>query len=114
LVGLSGALSSSVAVVNITRSVRRTTDRATEDDLLGWSVIQDLTGVTVATALLFFLGLGSSGTAARAAGLVAFGALAFEAPGSCRACFDGSRARTISSSSCLSPAASCWPASVPR
>ncbi|MGH7862298.1 MAG: cation:proton antiporter, partial [Candidatus Dormibacteraceae bacterium] len=77
LVGLSVALSSSVAVVNITRSVRRTTDRATEEDLLGWSVIQDLTGVTVATALLFFLGLGSSGTATRAAGLVGFVALAF-------------------------------------
>jgi CPA2 family monovalent cation:H+ antiporter-2 len=44
LVGLCVALSSSVVIVNITRSSRRTTDRATEHGLLGWSVLQDLTG----------------------------------------------------------------------
>src|SRR5689334_16930767 len=42
LIGLSIAMSSSVVVVNITRSKSRTTDRATDEILLGWSVIQDL------------------------------------------------------------------------
>src|SRR5437879_1200337 len=44
MIGLSIAMSSSVVVVNITRSRRRTTDRITDDELLGWSVIQDLVG----------------------------------------------------------------------
>src|SRR5207253_4554046 len=46
MIGLSIAMSSSVVVVNITRSRRRTTDRITDDELLGWSVIQDLVGVS--------------------------------------------------------------------
>ena len=37
-------MSSSVVVVNITRSRRRTTDKPTEEGLLGWSVLQDVTG----------------------------------------------------------------------
>ena len=41
LIGLSIALSSSVVIVNITKSRRRTTDRATEQALLGWSALQD-------------------------------------------------------------------------
>ena len=41
LIGLSVALSSSVVIVNITKSRRRTTDRATEEALLGWSALQD-------------------------------------------------------------------------
>src|SRR5690242_17423051 len=45
IVGLSIAMSSSVVVVNVTRSRRRTTDARTDDVLLGWSVIQDLVGV---------------------------------------------------------------------
>ena len=52
LIGLGIALSSSVVIVNITRSRRRTTNRATEEALLGWSVLQDVTGVTVAIVLL--------------------------------------------------------------
>jgi len=76
LIGLSVALSSSVVVVNITRSRRRTTDRRTEEDLLGWSVLQDLTGVAMATVLLSLIGLGSRGTIAKTVGLVAFLALA--------------------------------------
>jgi CPA2 family monovalent cation:H+ antiporter-2 len=52
LIGLGVALSSSVVIVNITRSRRRTTDRDTEEALLGWSVLQDVTGVTVAIVLL--------------------------------------------------------------
>src|SRR5215210_6602683 len=52
LVGLGIALSSSVVIVNITRSRRRTTTRETEETLLGWSVLQDVTGVVVAILLL--------------------------------------------------------------
>jgi CPA2 family monovalent cation:H+ antiporter-2 len=65
LLGLAVALSSSVVVVNITRSRRRTTDRPTEEALLGWSVLQDMTGVIIAVVLLAALGLSSrSGPAA--------------------------------------------------
>jgi len=59
LVGVSIALSSSVVVVNITRSKRRTTNRATEEALLSWSVLQDITGVAIALLTLAFLGLSS-------------------------------------------------------
>jgi K+:H+ antiporter len=59
LVGLSTALSSSVVVVNITRSRRRTTNRATEEALLSWSVMQDMIGVALALLVIGFLGLGS-------------------------------------------------------
>lgn len=65
LLGLCIALSSSVVVVNITRSRRRTTDAATDHVLLGWSVLQDVTGVTLAIIALIGLGLqASSGFAA--------------------------------------------------
>lgn len=57
LLGLSIALSSSVVVVNITRSRRRTTDAATDHVLLGWSLLQDLVGVTIAIVALIALGL---------------------------------------------------------
>lgn len=57
LLGLAVALSSSVVVVNITRSRRRTTDPATEEALLGWSVIQDIGGVAIAIVLLTTLRL---------------------------------------------------------
>ena len=52
LVGLAIALSSSVVIVNITRSRRRTTDPATERIMLGWSVLQDVTGVMIAELVL--------------------------------------------------------------
>src|SRR5947209_9092097 len=62
LLGLSVALSSSVVVVNITRSRRRTTDPATDEVLLGWSVLQDIVGVTIALIAVIALGLeGRSG-----------------------------------------------------
>ena len=65
LLGLSLALSSSVVVVNITRSRRRTTDPATDHALLGWSVLQDLVGVILSIAALIALRLQSrSGFAA--------------------------------------------------
>jgi len=60
LLGLCIALSSSVVVVNITRSRRRTTDRATDHVLLGWSVLQDVTGVVLAIIALIGLGLQAS------------------------------------------------------
>jgi CPA2 family monovalent cation:H+ antiporter-2 len=60
LLGLCIALSSSVVVVNITRSRRRTTDAATDHALLGWSVLQDVTGVTLAIVALIALGLQAS------------------------------------------------------
>src|SRR5919201_2383440 len=60
--GLSVGMSSSVVVVNITRSRRRTTDRSTEEVLLGWSVLQDLVGVGLALVALIAFGLeGRSG-----------------------------------------------------
>jgi len=54
--GLCIAFSSSVVVVNITRSRRRTTDRATEEGMLGWSVLQDISAVALAAVLLALLG----------------------------------------------------------
>lgn len=76
ILGLSVALSSSVVVVNITRSRRRTTDRATETALLGWSVLQDVTGVALAAVLLAALGAASRPLPARLAGLAVFAAVA--------------------------------------
>ena len=59
LIGLSVALSSSVVVINITRSKRRTTNKATEEALLSWSVLQDMTGVVLALLAIAFFGLGT-------------------------------------------------------
>jgi CPA2 family monovalent cation:H+ antiporter-2 len=72
LLGLSIALSSSVVIVNITRSRRRTTDRPTEDALLGWSAIQDATGVSIAAVLLALLGVGGRPLGQAAVGIAAF------------------------------------------
>lgn len=55
-VALGTAMSSSVVVVNITRSRRRTTDRATEQAMLGWSLVQDLAGVSLAVILVAVAG----------------------------------------------------------
>src|SRR5437660_1960508 len=57
LLGLCIALSSSVVVVNITRSRRRTTNAATDHVLLGWSVLQDVAGVMIAIVALIGLRL---------------------------------------------------------
>jgi monovalent cation:H+ antiporter-2, CPA2 family len=59
LLGLCIALSSSAVVVNITRSRRRTTDAATDQVLLGWSVVQDMVGVAIAIVAVISLGLES-------------------------------------------------------
>ena len=76
IIGLSIAMSSSVVVVNITRSRRRTTDARTDEMLLSWSVIQDLLGVTAALVLLVILGIGSRSPVTAALDLAAFAVLA--------------------------------------
>jgi CPA2 family monovalent cation:H+ antiporter-2 len=58
LLGVALAMSSSVVVVNITRSRRRATDRPTEHALLGWSILQDVTGVALAVVVLATFGSG--------------------------------------------------------
>ncbi|HKV87547.1 MAG TPA: cation:proton antiporter [Candidatus Dormibacteraeota bacterium] len=72
LVGLSIAMSSSVVVVNITRSKRRTTDPRTDEVLLSWSVVQDLVGVSAALVLVVVLGIGGHSGIAAIAGVAAF------------------------------------------
>ncbi len=52
VLGLCVAMSSSVVVVNITRSVSRRTNKPTETSLLGWSLLQDLSGVILGAFLL--------------------------------------------------------------
>ena len=77
LLALSLAMSSSVVIVNITRSRRRTTDTQTEDALLGWSVIQDITGVAIAAFVLTLFGASEKPLAVSIGGLIAFIGLAF-------------------------------------
>ena len=79
LVGVSVAMSSSVVVVNITRSRRRTTDKPTEEGLLGWSVLQDVTGVALSTVILAVSGYGGKPLPLALALLAAFGLLALAA-----------------------------------
>jgi CPA2 family monovalent cation:H+ antiporter-2 len=76
LLSLSLAMSSSVVIVNITRSRRRTTSVATEESLLGWSVLQDITGVTLAALIIALLGSGSESPIRAIFGLIGFIALA--------------------------------------
>jgi CPA2 family monovalent cation:H+ antiporter-2 len=57
LIGLGIASSSSVVIVNITRSKRRTTDPPTERAMLGWSVLQDIAVVAVSVVLLGLIGV---------------------------------------------------------
>jgi CPA2 family monovalent cation:H+ antiporter-2 len=76
LIGLCVALSSSVVIVNITKSSRRRTDRATEHGLLGWSVLQDLTGVLVAAFVIAAIGASSRSPLVALAGIAAFVAVA--------------------------------------
>jgi CPA2 family monovalent cation:H+ antiporter-2 len=77
LLALSIAMSSSVVIVNITRSRRRTTSVGTEEALLGWSVLQDITGVTVAAFIIALLGDSGDSPVRAVAGLIGFTALAF-------------------------------------
>lgn len=73
-VGIGVALSSSVVIVNITRSRRRTTDAVTERALIAWSVLQDVTGVSISVALL-----AAAGAAERPLPLALLGGVAFTA-----------------------------------
>ena len=79
LLSLSIAMSSSVVIVNITRSPRRTTDTHTEEALLGWSLVQDIVGVAAAAIILTLFGSSNSSIFVAVGGLVLFGAVAFAA-----------------------------------
>jgi len=72
VLGLAVALSSSVVVVNIVRSRKRRTDRATESAMLTWSVLQDICGVLLAAVLLSVAGVSDRAPVLALAGLVVF------------------------------------------
>ena len=76
LVGLCVALSSSVVIVNITLSRRRTTDRPTEESLLGWAVMQDLVGVGLAAILISLMDARNRSLGEAALGLAGFALVA--------------------------------------
>lgn len=75
LLALGIAMSSSVVIVNITRSKRRTTEPNTENALLGWSVLQDITGVAIAAVVLTIFGSSERPLALALGGLVGFAIL---------------------------------------
>ena len=77
LLGLGLAMSSSVVIVNITRSRRRTTNPPTEDALLAWSVLQDVTGVALAAILIAVLGASDTSVVVALGGLVLFAMFAY-------------------------------------
>lgn len=79
LLALSVAMSSSVVIVNITRSLRRTTDTSTEEALLGWSVIQDVVGVTSAAVILALFGAGDKPLPIAIGGLLGYAFIAIAA-----------------------------------
>ena len=79
LMSLSIAMSSSVVIVNITRSPRRATDAPTEQALLGWSLVQDVVGVAMAAVILALFGSGESSLLAAIGGLLGFGVIAIGA-----------------------------------
>lgn len=79
LLSLSIAMSSSVVIVNMTRSPRRATDTLTEEALLGWSLMQDVVGVAMAAVILALFGSGESSLLAAIGGLLGFGIIAIGA-----------------------------------
>ena len=79
LLSLSIAMSSSVVIVNITRSPRRRTDTSTEEALLGWSLIQDLVGVASAAIIITLFGTAEKSLSISIGGLFAFSAIAIVA-----------------------------------
>jgi CPA2 family monovalent cation:H+ antiporter-2 len=76
-VGLAVALSSSVVVVNMTRSRRRTLDDATARALLVWAVLQDAVSVVAVPALAIALSSDPTRLPLAVAKLAAFVAFAF-------------------------------------
>ena len=77
LLSLSIAMSSSVVIVNITRSRRRNTDTQTEEALLGWAVIQDVTGVTLAAIIIALFGTSDRSLPIALVGILGFIAVAY-------------------------------------
>ena len=77
LLALAIAMSSSVVIVNITRSGRRTTDVATEEALLAWSVLQDIVGVAIASLILVFFGNDERSLPVALGGLIGFALMAY-------------------------------------
>lgn len=75
--GLSVAMSSSVVIVNIVRSRRRTTNPNTETALLGWSIMQDITGVAIAAIVLTLIGIGDRPLHFALLGLLGFVVLSY-------------------------------------
>jgi CPA2 family monovalent cation:H+ antiporter-2 len=77
LLSLSIAMSSSVVIVNITRSRRRKTDTYTEEALLGWAVMQDVTGVTLAAIIIAIFGKSDKSLPIALGGIIGFVAVAY-------------------------------------
>lgn len=77
LLSLSIAMSSSVVIVNITRSPRRKTDTLTEEAMLGWSVVQDVFGVAAAAIILTVFGTNERPLILAIGGLIGFGLMAY-------------------------------------
>jgi CPA2 family monovalent cation:H+ antiporter-2 len=75
--GLVAALSSSVVVVNITRSRKRTTDAVTERALIVWALLQDAVTLVAATALAVLLAPGGQPAVVAVGKVVAFVAVAW-------------------------------------
>jgi len=79
ILGPSIAFSSSVVTVNVTRSRWRITSPATNHALLGWSVLQDISGVALAAVVLATMGLEDRPLWLSLAGIVLFGVVALAA-----------------------------------
>ena len=75
MLALSIAMSSSVVIVNMTRSPRRATNSMTEETLLGWSLVQDLVGVSLAALILTIFGTSETPFIMALGGLIGFAAL---------------------------------------
>jgi len=75
--GLVAALSSSVVVVNITRSRKRTTDAVTERALIVWALLQDAVTLVAATALAVLLAPGGEPPVVAVAKVLGFVAVAW-------------------------------------
>jgi CPA2 family monovalent cation:H+ antiporter-2 len=76
ILALCIAMSSSVVIVNITRSPRRATNSMTEEALLGWSLVQDLVGVALAALILTIFGTSEKSLVLAIGGLIGFAAIA--------------------------------------
>jgi len=79
--GLVAALSSSVVVVNISRSRKRTTDPATERAMVVWAILQDAVTLIAATLLAVLLAPSGDSPAIALARALLFIALAYVVQG---------------------------------